>query len=174
MSKKFYKKTLVKNRLYGPDGKAVQFEVLRDNYGVLAVEENTPTDQFLAKCVAGGIGGVAVLTEAQYDELKKKLALIPGQPPKKRSQSNLQLAERVRLPSSKTPSKPQPQSPLPSLPDPAREYVRAAAERANAQAATANQSAAPAVGEGAGSPEIPSVDFFKPKTGSPDLPKPAE
>lgn len=68
---KFYKKELFSNRLALPNGRAVKFEQVGDtDTGVLGTTDAGLIIE-LDKAASDGRGGVIVITQQQYDELKK-------------------------------------------------------------------------------------------------------
>jgi len=64
------------------NGKAVQFEELSGNHGVLALdsEKDAATIAGLDALRAMGVGGVRRVTQEQYENLKKKLPWQPSKP----------------------------------------------------------------------------------------------
>lgn len=86
---RFFKKELLSNRLTLPNGRAVKFEQVGDSdTGVLATSDTLLATE-LDNAAAAGRGGVIVITEEQFQELKKN-------PPAGRSRTSSFSAQSLR------------------------------------------------------------------------------
>lgn len=143
---KYFLKEIIQNPVIGPENKAVNFERLADNFGIIAVEDSDPTARWLEDCSKRNILGVRAITEAQYEDYKKKLPYSPSESPP----VNLQI-RIMEAPNPMAMLKPQPpqtkeESEAQLKPrDPLKEHVQSAmakvfaklaAEQGNARSAT--------------------------------------
>lgn len=78
---KYFVKYVVSNRIY-VNGSPVPFEILADDVGVIALDDNSsdPNTQAILKALtaaaANRILGVGEITREEYEELKKNLPLV--------------------------------------------------------------------------------------------------
>lgn len=67
-------------------GKAVAFEHIGNNWGVIALDQNKPEDrdaiEFMNALTAKGIGGVTKISAEQYTQKKSQAVLTPSGRPK--------------------------------------------------------------------------------------------
>jgi hypothetical protein len=79
MSTRWYEKAIITSP-YIVNGKAVPFEAIAGNHGVLALdsEKDAPMIKSLEEAIAKGVGGVGRVTEDQFNSLKKKLWTPPA------------------------------------------------------------------------------------------------
>jgi hypothetical protein len=72
---KYYLKNGIKNRVPYSDGVSIPFEPRSDGRGLLVLDENSEADKpriaDVEKYIARKVGGISVLTQEQYEELKK-------------------------------------------------------------------------------------------------------
>jgi hypothetical protein len=76
--KKFFQKSLVENRIIGPDGEFIPFLPIDGGVGVLETSDE-PTIALLEKMIAERRGGISTLTEEEFAEAKKKQTDMPSQ-----------------------------------------------------------------------------------------------
>lgn len=157
---KYFAKELVQNKLIGKDGKAIPFERIAGNTGVIKLDDADPRVEVLSKYVADGIGGVVVIDEATYEDLKKNHPYVPPAP------KPMQEIRLMGLPKSKERPEPK-EAPVPQAPPPdaLQEHVRAATEKAIAASAAAKGHATNAAAAD-GSTKPKAAEYF-PKTGKP-------
>lgn len=75
----YFKKELISNRVRTASGDAIPFEDIGGDCGVIAVDDDDPVGHefytTLSEKAAKRRGGVIKITQAQFDELKKKTSL---------------------------------------------------------------------------------------------------
>lgn len=75
----YFKKESLRNPVFGLDKKAVQFEAVPGDTGVIALDESKDGDliRVLTEHADGRRGGVVRISAEIYDNLKKNAALMP-------------------------------------------------------------------------------------------------
>lgn len=158
---KYFLKEIVQTPVIGPDGKPVEWERLAQSYGVIAVEDDTPTATWLEECAQKRILGVRKISAEEYEDYKKKL---PYSPSESQSQATLKIMEPPQIipPRPKTPLSQEEDQPLPQPRDPFREHVQSAMAKVSAQVAAgyANATSAKA-GESSGADSTPKPNVME-------------
>lgn len=79
---RYFQKEIASNRLYLPNGRPIEFEIVGSDTGLLAVEDNA--QELLSQldnAIKRRVGGVVEITRDRYEDLKKN-------PPVNRSRLN--------------------------------------------------------------------------------------
>jgi hypothetical protein len=95
----YFKKELISNALRLPNGKAVRFERVGDDTGLLATEDEGLIEE-LKKVMARKVGGVTEIALEEFEEIKKN---PPARPSRLRSldaRSVLKLLRKPNIPSA--------------------------------------------------------------------------
>jgi hypothetical protein len=91
----YFKKELVSNALRLPNGKAVRFEKVGDDTGLLATEDEGLIEE-LKKVMARKVGGVTEIAVEEFEEIKKN---PPARPSRLRSLDARSVIKLLRKPS---------------------------------------------------------------------------
>jgi hypothetical protein len=70
----FFKKWDPRQKVYLPSGSWFQFEDLGNGFGVLATDDGYTIEQ-LRECIKNQRGGVEEVSQAEFDEVKKKVPI---------------------------------------------------------------------------------------------------